>query len=152
MFNLLQLKSKKTFLETLPQEEFEIFFKKVQPQFIFHLAAQPIVAKSYKDPMKTIITNCVGTASVLEALRKYQKDCVAVMVTSDKAYRNLEWIWGYKETDVLGGDDIYSGSKGAAELIIHSYIKSFFSDNNKIRIGVGRAGNVIGGETGLRAE
>ena len=67
------------------------------------------------------------------------------MVTSDKAYRNLEWVWGYKETDLLGGDDIYSGSKGAAELIIHSYIKSFFSNNNKIRIGEGRAGNVIGG-------
>jgi len=117
-----------------------------KPDFIFHLAAQPIVSVSYSDPVDTITTNVVGTANVLEALRILNPECVAVMITSDKCYENVEWLWGYKETDHLGGRDIYSGSKGAAEVIIHSYYYSFFRKPDcKVRIATGRAGNVIGG-------
>ncbi len=117
-----------------------------QPDFVFHLAAQAIVSTSYSDPLGTISTNVIGTANVLEALRLVNPECVAVMITSDKCYENVEWVWGYKETDHLGGRDIYSGSKGAAEVIIHSYVESFFrSENCKVRVATGRAGNVIGG-------
>lgn len=117
-----------------------------QPDFVFHLAAQAIVSTSYSDPLGTIGTNVMGSANVLEALRQLNPECVAVMVTSDKCYENVEWVWGYKETDHLGGRDIYSGSKGAAEVIIHSYVESFLRNpGNKVRVATGRAGNVIGG-------
>jgi CDP-glucose 4,6-dehydratase len=117
-----------------------------QPDFVIHLAAQAIVSKSYRDPVETISTNTIGTMNVLEALRIYDRPCVAVMITSDKCYDNVEWEWGYRETDKLGGRDIYSGSKGAAELIIRSYVDSFFSaKTSPVRVCVGRAGNVIGG-------
>ncbi len=116
-----------------------------QPDFIFHLAAQAIVSESYTKPYETINTNVLGTASILESLKSYKKKCTVIIITSDKCYDNVEWPWGYKETDKLGGKDIYSGSKGAAELIINSYVKSFFEDSDLIKIGVGRAGNVIGG-------
>lgn len=118
-----------------------------QPDYVFHLAAQAIVSKSYKDPVETITTNVIGTMNILEALRLLNRPCVAVLITSDKCYDNVEWTWGYRETDRLGGKDVYSGSKGAAELVIKSYIHSFFknNDNHPVRIGIGRAGNVIGG-------
>ncbi len=117
-----------------------------RPDFIFHLAAQAIVSTSYADPVDTIMTNVVGTMNVLESLRDAENSCVVILITSDKCYDNVEWVWGYRETDALGGRDIYSGSKGAAELVIKSYLHSYFSGSNKhIRIGVGRAGNVIGG-------
>lgn len=116
-----------------------------KPNFIFHLAAQAIVSKSYQDPVETMSTNIIGTMNILEALRKITHPCIAVMITSDKCYDNVEWLWGYRETDGLGGKDVYSGSKGAAELVIKSYIHSFFSKNSAVRIAVGRAGNVIGG-------
>ena len=124
-------------------------FKKVilnhQPEFIFHLAAQAIVSESYIDPINTISTNVIGTANILESLRGYKKKCTLILITSDKCYDNVEWVWGYKETDPLGGKDVYSGSKGAAELIIKSYYHSFIKDSNLIKIAIGRAGNVIGG-------
>jgi len=116
-----------------------------QPDFIFHLAAQAIVSTSYDNPVDTITTNAIGTMNLLEVLRSYQKPCVAVLITSDKCYDNVEWIWGYRETDAIGGRDIYSGSKAAAELIIKSYYHSFFKNNHPVRLVVGRAGNVIGG-------
>lgn len=117
-----------------------------EPDFVFHLAAQPIVSVSYQDPISTITTNVVGTANVLESLRLINCQCTAVIITSDKCYENVEWIWGYKETDHLGGRDIYSGSKGAAETIFHAYYHSFFkSPECQVRIATGRAGNVIGG-------
>jgi CDP-glucose 4,6-dehydratase len=120
--------------------------QKEKPDFIFHLAAQPIVSESYANPVETITTNAIGTMNLLEALRKVDWFCSVVIITSDKSYDNLEWVWGYKETDSLGGKDIYSGSKGAAELIIKSYYHSFFEDKiDNVRIGVARAGNVIGG-------
>jgi len=117
----------------------------VRPDFVFHLAAQAIVSVSYSDPVYTISTNIIGTANILEALREYEDECTAIMITSDKSYDNVEWVWGYRETDRLGGKDIYSGSKGGAELIIQSYLQSLFSSKSNIRIGIGRAGNVIGG-------
>ena len=117
---------------------------KIQPDYVFHLAAQPLVAHSYNNPLETFQTNVIGTANLLDSLRKLKNECIAVIITSDKSYDNLEIDRGYHEEDKLGGSDPYSGSKGAAELVINSYVKSFFSNNN-IRVGVGRAGNVIGG-------
>ena len=116
------------------------------PDYVFHLAAQPIVSVSYEDPLSTISTNVMGTAVLLEALRLWNQPCNVVVITSDKCYENVEWVFGYKETDHLGGKDIYSGSKGAAEVIFHAYYNSFFKNpKNKIRLATGRAGNVIGG-------
>lgn len=117
-----------------------------RPDFIFHLAAQAIVSVSYEDPIKTIHTNVLGTATLLDVLRQWNLNCCVVVITSDKCYENIEWVWGYKETDQLGGKDIYSGSKGAAEIIFHAYFHSFFKGNNsRIKLATGRAGNVIGG-------
>lgn len=119
---------------------------KIQPDFVFHLAAQALVRPSYDSPLETISTNAIGTANVLDALRTLKKSVVAVMITSDKAYDNVEWVWGYRETDRLGGKDPYSASKGMAELVIRSYVESFFnSPDSNVRIGITRAGNVIGG-------
>ncbi len=117
----------------------------VQPDYVFHLAAQSLVRYSYTNPIETYRTNVLGTAHVLESLRILNKPCVAVIITSDKCYDNVEWVWGYRETDRLGGVDPYSASKGAAEIIIRSYVHSFFPANGRVRIGIGRAGNVIGG-------
>ncbi|WP_231566531.1 CDP-glucose 4,6-dehydratase [Vibrio caribbeanicus] len=116
-----------------------------QPDFLFHLAAQPIVSLSYDDPIDTISSNVMGTANVLECLRQAEFECTAIIITSDKCYENVEWEWGYKETDPVGGRDIYSGSKGAAEVIFHAYQQSFFGENHKVKVATGRAGNVIGG-------
>jgi CDP-glucose 4,6-dehydratase len=122
------------------------FVRKHQPDFVFHLAAQPLVRKSYSDPLETWQTNVLGVANVLEALRGVHGPCVGVIITSDKCYDNVEWVWGYRETDSLGGADPYSASKGAAELVIRSYVKSYFLDENcNIKIASARAGNVIGG-------
>lgn len=120
--------------------------KEASPDFVFHLAAQPLVRESYSNPIDTYAVNMMGTIHVLESLRSLDKHCAAVFITSDKCYDNVEWTWGYRENDRLGGPDPYSASKGAAEIAIRSYIKSYFSKrDNKVRIGVGRAGNVIGG-------
>jgi len=120
--------------------------KKERPDFIFHLAAQSLVRESYLNPVDTWSTNLMGTLNILEALRNVDKKCTAVIITSDKCYDNVEWVWGYKETDSLGGPDPYSSSKGAAELLIKSYLKSFFaSEDCEVRIASARAGNVIGG-------
>lgn len=119
---------------------------KEKPDFVFHLAAQSLVRESYLNPVETWTTNLMGTLNVLEALRKIDKKCAAVIITSDKCYDNVEWPWGYKETDSLGGPDPYSSSKGAAELLIKSYLSSFFSSEDcNVRIASARAGNVIGG-------
>ena len=118
-----------------------------QPDFIFHLAAQAIVSTSYADPLGTITTNIIGTTNILEAARKLKNKCAIVMITSDKCYENVEWEWGYRETDSLGGKDIYSASKGAAEVIISAYVRSFYNNDSSshLRVATGRAGNVIGG-------
>lgn len=116
-----------------------------RPDFIFHLAAQPLVRRSYLAPHETFSTNTGGTLNILEALRVSGRPCTAVFITSDKCYDNVEQVWGYRENDRLGGKDPYSGSKGAAELVIRSYVESFFGGDSSVRVAVGRAGNVIGG-------
>ncbi len=118
----------------------------IKPDFIFHLAAQALVSVSYSNPTATISTNVLGTTNILEVLRLLNAPCITILITSNKCYDNVEWGWGYRENDALGGKDIYSGSKGAAELVIKSYFHSFFKTNNSnIRISSARAGNVIGG-------
>jgi len=118
----------------------------IKPNFIFHLAAQSLVRPSYKDPLNTLKTNALGTAKVLESLRLLDIPIVAVMITSDKVYDNVEWPWGYREIDRIGGKDPYSASKGMAELVIRTYNESFFKNqNSQVKIGIARAGNVIGG-------
>lgn len=116
-----------------------------RPDFVFHLAAQPLVRHSYLEPHETFVTNTMGTLNMLEAMRVCRHRCVGVFITSDKCYDNVEQVWGYRENDRLGGRDPYSGSKGAAELVIRSYIASFFNRDSLISVAVGRAGNVIGG-------
>lgn len=147
MYDVLDLehKIKNKFGDIRDKETFNEYVQNVKPDFIFHLAAQAIVSTSYKEPFDTITTNVVGTASVLEAIRNITWDCTCVLITSDKAYNNVEWIWGYRENDRLGGKDVYSGSKGAAELVIKSYWNSFIKEMSNIKFGVTRAGNVIGG-------
>jgi len=121
-------------------------FSKYQPDFVFHLAAQSIVKKSYDEPLNTWSTNAIGTINVLEALRVLKKKCIAVIITSDKAYENLEIKRGYHEGDRLGGKDPYSASKASADIAIRSFISSYFSHkNNRVFIATARAGNVIGG-------
>lgn len=126
-------------------EHVKEIIQEVNPDFIFHLAAQSIVSRSYEEPLETISTNVIGTSVVLEALRNFENECVAVIITSDKCYDNVEWEWGYREIDRLGGKDLYSGSKAASEIIFNSYFNSFFNDHKKVRLATGRAGNVIGG-------
>ena len=116
----------------------------VQPDIVFHLAAQPLVLASYTDPLLTWDTNVMGTAHVLEALRGLSKPCAAVMITTDKVYENREWVHPYREEDRLGGHDPYSASKAGSELVIASWRKSFFADH-PVRMVSARAGNVIGG-------
>jgi len=120
-----------------------------QPDFIFHLAAQPLVRLSYEMPVDTFEINATGTANLLDAIRYLETKCCAVMVTTDKVYRNNEWEYPYRENDILGGYDPYSASKACCELIIDSYRNSFFNiqkyDQHQKAIAVGRAGNVIGG-------
>jgi CDP-glucose 4,6-dehydratase len=124
-------------------------FKTYEPEFVFHLAAQPIVRLSYDEPKITFDTNVGGTVNVFEAVRKTPSVKVLVNVTSDKCYENREWIWGYRENDPLGGHDPYSASKGCAELVFSAYLKSFFSQSAAHSRSIGaasaRAGNVIGG-------
>jgi|TARA_B100000315_G_scaffold35029_1_gene29698 CDP-glucose 4,6-dehydratase len=116
----------------------------VRPDMVLHLAAQALVLQSHLDPVGTFETNTMGMVNLLECIRERPWIEVAVLVTSDKAYRNEEWQWGYRETDYLGGHDPYSGSKSCAELVAHSYFHSFLRDS-PTRIATARAGNVIGG-------
>jgi len=118
--------------------------KKSMPDFIFHMAAQPLVRYSYKNPIETFSTNVIGTANLLEACKILTKKCCVVCITTDKVYHNNEWLYPYRENDSLGGYDPYSASKAAAELVINSYRKSFFTNTN-IFLASARAGNVIGG-------
>ena len=120
-----------------------------QPDFIFHLAAQPLVRLSYQNPSETFAINAIGTAYLLDAVRKLTNPCVVVLVTTDKVYDNKEWHYPYRECDSLGGYDPYSASKACAELIISSYRNSFFNRNeyssHQKSLASARAGNVIGG-------
>jgi len=120
-----------------------------QPQIVFHLAAQPLVRRSYRDPIGTWATNVQGCLHLLEGLKLLEHECTVVMVTTDKVYENQEWDYGYREVDKLGGHDPYSASKAAAELAINSWRKSFCGSETHqtpyLAIATARAGNVIGG-------
>jgi len=116
-----------------------------EPDTIFHLAAQALVKRSYDDPVETFQSNVIGTATLLDEVRRAGRPCTVVMITSDKCYENIEQEAGYHEADRLGGKDPYSASKGAAELVIHAFHHSYFSEPGPIRLAAARAGNVIGG-------
>jgi len=120
-------------------------FREYQPEFVFHLAAQPLVRLSYDEPKLTFDTNVGGTVNVLEAVRLTPSVKVLVNITSDKCYENKEWVWGYRENDPMAGHDPYSASKGCAELVSNAYLKSFFSNTSHLGAATARAGNVIGG-------
>jgi len=120
--------------------------KQTAPDLVFHLAAQPLVRRSYADPVETFETNALGTVHLLEAVRHSELPCAVVVITTDKCYQDQEREDGCRETDPLGGHDVYSMSKAAAELVIQSWRKSFFLPNSKLgNVASGRAGNVIGG-------
>jgi CDP-glucose 4,6-dehydratase len=120
-----------------------------EPEVVFHMAAQPLVRRSYSDPLETYASNVMGTANVLEAVRRTQSVRAVVCVTTDKCYQNQEWIWPYRETDQLGGFDPYSSSKACAEIVCAAYRSSFFNlgsqSGRQVALATARAGNVIGG-------
>lgn len=145
LFSLADLTDKMTSVigDIRDLDSLKAAFDKARPEIVLHLAAQPIVRDSYKDPHYTYETNVMGTVNILECVRLC--DCVksVLNVTTDKVYRNNEWCWGYREDEQLDGFDPYSNSKSCSELVTHSYINSFFTD--KIAVSTARAGNVIGG-------
>lgn len=151
MFDLLQLKDvlqhQVADIRDFTQLSKSIF--RIRPDVIFHFAAQSLVGQGYASPLETIEVNTLGTANVMEAVRQANIPCAVVIVTSDKSYRNQEWNYGYRETDELGGDDPYSASKGAAEIMVNCWRKSFFDprrvNEHGVRLASVRAGNVIGG-------
>lgn len=120
-------------------------FSHYAPEIVFHLAAQPLVLESYEDPVTTFSTNIMGSVNVFEAVKATPSVQAVINVTSDKCYENKEWLYGYRETDPLGGKDPYSASKAAAEIITRSYWHSFFARDSRACIASVRAGNVIGG-------
>jgi CDP-glucose 4,6-dehydratase len=120
-------------------------FKKFQPEFVFHLAAQPLVRLSYADPIGTYQTNVMGTANVLEAARRTDTVQATVVITTDKCYENREWDWGYREDDPVGGHDPYSSSKACSEILAASFRRSFPESAACRNLATARAGNVIGG-------
>lgn len=122
-----------------------LVFEAARPEIVFHLAAQPLVRRSYRDPLETWSTNVMGTANLLEACRQSSGVRAIVAITTDKCYENHEWPWGYRENDRLGGHDPYSASKAGSELVAASYRSAFFNAENAPLLATARAGNVIGG-------
>ena len=120
-------------------------FEDFKPEIVFHLAAQPIVRDSYKDPKNTYETNVMGTVNILECIRNTNSVISFVNITTDKVYKNREWEWGYRENEELNGYDPYSNSKSCSELVTSSYVSSFFCGSDIPAISTARAGNVIGG-------
>ena len=125
-------------------EHLKQVFEEFQPEIVLHLAAQPIVRDSYKNPVYTYETNVMGTVNIMECVRLFPCVKSVLNVTTDKVYQNNEWCWGYREYEPLDGYDPYSNSKSCSELVTHSYKNSFFADN-RVAISTARAGNVIGG-------
>ena len=116
-----------------------------RPEIVFHLAAQPLVRRSYRDPLETFATNVMGTAHILEAARACDSVRAVVCVTTDKVYHNNEWAWGYRENDRLGGKDPYSASKAAAELVAACYQQTLYATDGRVALATARGGNVVGG-------
>ena len=137
--------SQEYFIDVINQNKLQNAIKEVQPDFIFHLAAQPIVSIAYSNPSLTFYSNAIGTMNILESIKTIEKDINLVLITSDKCYENVETFYGYKETDKLGGKDPYSASKACAEIISNCYSRSIYKKRDNIKIATARAGNVIGG-------
>ena len=135
--------------DIVDRKHLELTLQNAQPEIVFHLAAQPLVRYSYENPYITYLTNVIGTLNVLDAVRSCDSVKSVIIVTTDKCYKNNEWVWGYRENDELGGYDPYSASKACCEILVDSYRKSFFNydagNTKKIGIATVRAGNVIGG-------
>jgi len=131
-------------LDITDYEKVKRRFADIDPDYVFHLAAQPLVRESYVDPLGTYQANTLGTLNICEAIRQGCSKASVVFITTDKVYENKEWIWGYKEIDRLNGFDPYSNSKSCAELIIQTYKRCYF-DSSNIKVSIARAGNVIGG-------
>jgi len=147
-FELSKIKKilKKNYIFDLREKKkFKKIVNQIEPDLIFHLAAQPLVGYSYKDPYSTWTSNFVSTLNLCEIIRDYKKKLICVVITSDKCYENLELDRGYKENDRLGGKDPYSASKGSVEILCKSYFYSFFKYKKNLRFATARAGNVIGG-------
>ncbi len=146
LFNLLNLKEHITNVigDIRDFEKLKKLFDEFQPEIVLHLAAQPLVRESYKDPRYTYETNVMGTVNICECVRACKSVKSFLNVTTDKVYRNNEWTWGYRENEPLDGFDPYSNSKSCSELVTHSYINSFFK-NQELPVSTARAGNVIGG-------
>jgi CDP-glucose 4,6-dehydratase len=147
LFNLLGLEKYIHHIEgdIRDLERLQLVFDEFQPEGLFHLAAQSLVRLSYKEPKLTFDTNVGGLVNVLEAVRATESLRSVIIVTSDKCYRNKEWIWGYRENDELGGHDPYSSSKATAELVLSAYQNSFFNDRKGLGVASVRAGNILGG-------
>jgi CDP-glucose 4,6-dehydratase len=146
----LEGRMKNYFTDIRNLEEVQNIFDIEKPEIVFHLAAQALVRLSYDEPLKTVSTNCMGTTHILEAIRKTESVKSAVIITTDKVYLNREINYAYQESDQLGGHDPYSASKAAADIIVQSYIKSFFNPDtfgtaHATLVAIARAGNVIGG-------
>lgn len=149
LFNQLNLKDRvdHNILNVKNRKQICDLIEGTKPDILFHLAAQPLVRRSYNIPVETFESNLMGTINILEGLRILRNPCTAIMITTDKCYHNREWIHSYREEDPLGGSDPYSASKSCAEIAISSYRHSYFSNpiKNKIALASARAGNVIGG-------
>ncbi len=149
-FSLLDVNMDFQIGDILDTVKLDNFLMTQKPEVVFHLAAQPLVRLSYKEPVSTFATNVIGTLNVLEACRKAGCVKACIVITSDKVYENKEWVWGYRETDPFGGYDPYSASKGCTEIAVSSYRRSFhhpdnFGKTHSMLISTVRAGNVIGG-------
>jgi CDP-glucose 4,6-dehydratase len=147
-FDVLGMEERMTHIEgdVRDIDKLRAVFSEHRPDMVFHLAAQSLVKRSYNEPGLTFETNLMGTVNVFECIRSTPEVRAAVIITSDKCYRNVEWLWGYRENDTLGGDDPYSASKACAELAAHAYMKSFFRrGTDNACISTTRAGNVVGG-------
>lgn len=147
LFSLARLEENITSIigDIRDRDKLKAAFDSAQPEIVLHLAAQPIVRDSYKEPAYTYETNVMGTVNILECVRLTQNSVRSVVnITTDKVYQNREWIWGYREDELLDGFDPYSNSKSCSELVTHSYFQSFFQ-NSDLSVSTARAGNVIGG-------
>jgi CDP-glucose 4,6-dehydratase len=141
------LNIKEYYIDIRDRNKVHKIFREIKPDYVFHLAAQAIVSKSVKDPNFNWETNVIGFLNILGSLSILKNKCTAVLITSDKCYKNFEKKSGYRETDILGGEDPYSASKASAEILFNSYFKTFFLNKKKsnIRVATARAGNVVGG-------
>lgn len=144
-WDLLDLNIESHFVDIRDENLLRNKIHAINPEIIFHLAAQPLVRRSYQQPLETWSTNVMGTANVLNAARDLNELEAVVVITTDKCYENKEWVWGYREIDALGGHDPYSASKGGSELVTSSFRNSFFNLPTSALIASARAGNVIGG-------